>query len=68
MNDISSKTAISIGLVVTLIGAAIGFGILYQKVLNLETQVQEIKMDIKEVSQNVSALRDMFYQKIALNK
>lgn len=45
----TSNSYLSVGLVITLLGAALTFGIMFNKVAVLETQVQEIKGDVKLV-------------------
>lgn len=55
-NIISQTSAVSIGLVITLIGAALSFGIVYNKVDTLGSEVSEARKDIKELTASVNQI------------
>ncbi len=46
---IDSSTTIGIGLVITLVGAGIAFGMMKERVNNVALDVTEIKADVKEL-------------------
>ncbi len=46
---IDASTTIGIGLVVTLVGAGIAFGMMKERVNNVAEDVAEIKTDVKEL-------------------
>ncbi len=46
---ITDTTTIGIGLVITLMSAAASFGIMWQKVSNLQSDVDDLTTDIKEL-------------------
>lgn len=45
----TSNSYLSVGLVITITGAAVTSGIMFNKVAVLETQVSELKTDVKAV-------------------
>jgi hypothetical protein len=45
----SAHTLVPISLVITIIGASVGFGVLIQKVNTLEAQISEVKQDFKGI-------------------
>ena len=53
---ISQTSAVSIGLVLTLLGAALSFGVVYNKVDTLENEVAEARKDIKELTASVNRI------------
>ena len=55
-NVISQTSAVSIGLVLTLLGAALSFGVVYNKVDTLENEVAEARKDIKELTASVNRI------------
>jgi len=46
---ITDKTWISLGLVITIAGMALSFGILFQKVENVREDIGEMKIQIAEI-------------------
>lgn len=48
---LTSNTYLSVGLVVTIVGAAVGLGTNLNEVANLKTQISEVKTAQKEMSQ-----------------
>jgi hypothetical protein len=46
---INRNTTVELGLVITLIAAACTFGVMWNKVDNVEKDISEIKQDVKAV-------------------
>lgn len=44
----SAHTLVPVSLVITIIGASVGFGVLIQKVNTLDSQIQEVKQGFRE--------------------
>lgn len=53
----TSNSYLSVGLVITLVGAAISFGIMLNRVGTLELQVTELKGDIKTIGADLNDLQ-----------
>lgn len=56
MTNINTKTAVNIGVVITLLVAAMSYGILFQQVQEVRSQQIEVKSDIKQLAQKVDAI------------
>lgn len=54
---VSTNTAISIGLVITLLAAAVSFGIIYAQVQQLRADVSDVKDRIVKVDDKLNDLR-----------
>lgn len=68
MNKITSETSIAIGVVVTLICAAITFGVLWEKVGQLEVQNNDKAREIDSLRREVAGVKDYFIQTMGPNK
>jgi len=55
MASITTRTAISIGVVISLAGAAMSYGVLYQQVQDVRGQQQEMKIDVKSLASKLDA-------------
>jgi len=55
MASITTRTAISIGVVISLTGAAMSYGVLYQQVQDVRGQQQEMKIDVKSLASKLDA-------------
>ena len=56
MTNINTKTAINIGVVITLLVAAMSYGILFQQVQEVRSQQIDLKTDIKTLAQKVDTV------------
>ena len=65
MTRLSSNSYIGVGLVITLIGAAVTFGVMWNKVDSVAANVEDVKIDLRDVKIQVSALKDLLIQKLA---
>lgn len=56
MTNINTKTAVNIGVVCTLLVAAMSYGILFQQVQEVRSQQIDLKTDIKTLAQKVDTV------------
>lgn len=56
-NKFSRETWLSLGLVITLLGAAFSFGVVYMTVQQLVVTTTEVNRSLQETREEVSALR-----------
>ncbi len=73
-NKITDTTTIGFGLVVTLLAAAATFGIMYQKVEDLRTNLAGVQQDVTTLHQDnailhqdIASLKNLLIQKLAFN-
>lgn len=59
MDRVDHETKVSIGLIIVLIGAAITFGIMRQKVDDQGKDIVEIKEDVKTISYQVQGIEEL---------
>lgn len=56
VKSINSNTTLTISLVITLLGAAVSFGIVYATVTRSAQDIAELRNDVKELTVSVNQL------------
>lgn len=56
VKQINSNTTLTISLVITLLGAAVSFGIVYATVTRSAQDIAELRNDVKELTVSVNQL------------
>lgn len=65
IQQLDTNTAISIGLVITLLCASVGFGITYNQVQQTQEELRELKIAVNASAVAITDLRILLAQHIA---
>lgn len=57
MTKITKDTLVSWGVIITLLGAAFSFGVMYQKTNHLVDEVAELKVSVKEIDAKIDQIK-----------
>lgn len=57
MNKINKDTFVSLGVILTLLGATFSFGVMYNKTNNLVEDVAELKLSVREIDAKIDQIK-----------